>query len=328
VVRLLLNQLKGFTCNTSSVALAPRPQQLRNTLLELITPISTPVRPYICKTTGRILIPEHVLFLTDLHGECAFKSSCDKYSKGIGDKHVIEAILSSCGACTMPGDSAVLDIGSNVGQFSAMMRAMGCSVIAVDPQVEVNRFFNMMVLANNWDVDGSILHFPAYLGSSDGTVHVNRTLWAPGQRRMKYNQTAQQMAVKRLVNRNFLFVKIDIDGPEGIVLRELALLIPQFTLGNIMVEVEISSWSKYFSISDDEAVEIFHRYYDLNYHPYLTYLDSLVGVPEVEQLNVIPKLGYLENVAYIPRDRLRAVLFSKNKFTKNIFLGLGNEWSA
>ena len=75
-------------------------------------------------------------------------------------------------------------------------------------------------------------------------------------------------------------------------------------------------------------MEILHRFYDLNYHPYLTFLDSLVGVPEVEQLNVIPKLGYLENVAYIPRDRLRAVLFSKNKFTKKHFLGLGNEWSA
>jgi FkbM family methyltransferase len=280
------------------------------------------------KDKDSVLIQEnaHKLFLTDLYGKCSFNSSCDKYSKGVGDKHVIEAILSTCGACNMRDGSAVLDIGSNVGQFSAMMRTMNCAVYAVDPQNEVSRFFHMMVLVNNWDVDGSIAHFPAFLGSSDGTVNITRTLWAPGDRRIKYNQTAQQMAVKQLVTRNFMFVKIDIDGPEGIVLRELALMIPQFTLGNIMVEVEISS-RKHFSISDDEAVEIFHRFYDLNYHPYLTFLHSLTYVPEVEQLNVIPRLGYLENVAYIPRDSFRAVLFSKDKFTKNIFMGLGNEWS-
>jgi 2-polyprenyl-3-methyl-5-hydroxy-6-metoxy-1,4-benzoquinol methylase len=67
----------------------------------------------------------------------------------------------------MRDGSAVLDIGSNVGQFSDMMRAMNCAVCAVDPQIEVSRFFHMMVLANNWDVDGSIVLFPAYLGSSD-----------------------------------------------------------------------------------------------------------------------------------------------------------------
>ena len=238
---------------------------------------------------------------------------------------MIQAILSSCSTCD--DSRPVLDIGSNVGQFSAMMRAMGCNVVAVDPQEEVSRFFELMVLTNDWDLDGSISHHVAYLGEQDGEKLVSKKLWAPGERRVSYDRRVPQLAVSSLVNRDFAFVKIDVDGPEGIILRQLSHLIPQYHVGSIMVEVEISSWKKHYSISDEEAISIFHSFYNLNYHPYLTFLDSLKDVEEVERLHVIPKLRHFENVAYIPRENMRATLFSEDKFTKNIFMDLGDEWS-
>ena len=106
-------------------------------------------------------------------------------------------------------------------------------------------------------------------------------------------------------------------------------MMDRFSVGNVMAEIEISSWRTHYNVSDDEAVKILDRYYDLGYSLFLTHLGSLSNSrKEVQRLTIaIKRWRFMRNIAYIPRHNLRDVLFMQRKFTKNIFFGFGPEWS-
>lgn len=146
--------------------------------------IAIAVKPVLLDN-GEVIIPGHKLFATDLHGKCAFNQACHSFAEARGDLHVMEAIQSSLvGVCDRenPGSHTVLDLGSNIGQMTGFMRAMGCAVVAVDPQDEMNRYFTAMLMVNDWDVDGTVVHHPVYVGDTNGHINITRTLWAPGKR--------------------------------------------------------------------------------------------------------------------------------------------------
>lgn len=135
------------------------------------------------------------------------------------------------------------------------------------------------------------------------------------------------MALSSIIDRNFSFMKIDVDGPEAIILRDLPPILQRFSVGNIIAEITISIWDQHFGISDNEAVAILDQYYDLGYYLYLTHLSSLNDSEEAKNLVVIPQRRLMSNITFIPRQKLKEILFMKRKFTKNIFFGLGKAWS-
>ena len=120
-------------------------------------------------------------------GACALGQEilCERYSRGSSaDPHVLQTITTALSHRCHPDRfdefeaPLVWDIGSNVGQFTLIMRAMGCRVFAVEPQPSMNWFHKGSIIANGW-YDNGITLIEKGLGETKGIITLTK-LWQPG----------------------------------------------------------------------------------------------------------------------------------------------------
>lgn len=300
-----------------------------NNSYEVWDEIAIKVRPVI--VDGQTVIPEHYLIATDLHGNCSFGNACStSLETAKGDGHVMQAIMSSLEGCGDDQACDCLDLGSNIGQMTAFMRSMGCSVVAVDPQKEVNRYFKGMVMANRWN-DGSVVLHEVFLGETDGSREINRALWAPGGRiDHRKKRTVPEMSLQSLVTQKFRFTKVDMDAPEALFFKTLPAILKQRQghTGNIMAEITISQWPYLFNISVSEGAAMIRQLQGFGYHFFLTAVEERFHEEAVmKKLQHIPRFRYFKNIYRIPPDLLEDVLNMMDRYTKNIFFGHGDDWA-
>ena len=120
------------------------------------------------RTHRNFEIPSHLLVGPTSMGDCALPdlTYCGEYGQGLADPHVLQASIAAlrdkCDKVEIKKSALVFDWGSNVGQFSLFYRAMGCRVVAVEPQPRMNWHFKASMLVNGWwgtdDTASVVLH--------------------------------------------------------------------------------------------------------------------------------------------------------------------------
>lgn len=308
----------------------------------------------------KVMVPSHWMVLLDGMGKCALpggESFCNDYRKGVADRHVLQAIgtvlMDRChpdeqamspyqSASSMAATVAtkerplVWDLGGNVGQFSLFMRAMGCSVVAVEPQPTMNWFHRASRHVNGWDstnsnnnndkaVRGTHVIIPMAVSDIPGNITLTK-LWQPGNKNAG-TLTVDTITIQRLAELNQFqdveIVKIDIDGPELYSLRGIADLVAnkKLVVKNIIAELTVSAWST-FGFSDEVALQLFEKYYSLGYTIYLVGEGEFPSYPThiMSQLRRVENMGELALVYQVPVKMVKDVLFMNNKVTKNFFM--------
>lgn len=298
---------------------------------------------YVAKTlpplkhpAGNVVVPERKIVLTDLAGKCAFSFApsharseldlCDNILKEHGDSHVYAAILSTFPEGCLH-EEYVLDLGSNLGLFTLVFRAMGCRVLAVEPQRMMNQFLKASLEVNGWHTDGMVGIVEAGVGNSNTMLEMtfDQKLWAPGGREnnpygvLKAGDKMKIVDIKDLVVcPGTALIKLDIDGPEAIIMEDLAAL--AHCVGSIIAEITWSMFPSY-GVSRDDGWKSLDSFYDKGFKMYL--VDPVNHSPSV----TISKLTELKewrafrrSVWLIPRDVLREVLDMSTHSTKNLFI--------
>ena len=153
---------------------APGPLAARLALLkQLVADMAVDVAPTLYE--GVVAIPGHRMALG-----APGASYWSSFAKAHADAHVKEAIISVLGGgrCNLGARRAVaVDLGANVGQFSLFMRAMGCRVIAVEPQPAMNLVHKASLALNGWLDDATVTLHEMATSSAPGSIKLTK-LWS------------------------------------------------------------------------------------------------------------------------------------------------------
>ena len=175
------------------------------------------------------------------------------YEDALGD--VFRVLLA--GRCTQ--HTPVLDIGANLGIFTATSAAFGCPVVSVEAQTRLVPYIQHTVAANApaWrDARVEVLNVAVY--DAPGSLSIayydaTRSGWlsmamdkeslstcsaTPGCRL----ETVPVVTTAQLVTRDFALVKIDVDGPEAVITKALLPALRMHHVESILIEVCPEGW--------------------------------------------------------------------------------------
>jgi FkbM family methyltransferase len=185
------------------------------------------------------------------------------------------------GRCAANGPG-VLDIGANVGIFSATAAAYGCDVLSVEVQARLIPYLAETARANGWTEGRSAAGHPVMrirnvgVWDSPGELKVavydptksSHTIWlaaamddesiascpnVPGCQ----IETVPVVESSTLVTGDLLLIKIDVDGPEATILRALLPSLRIHHVESIVVEFCPSNWP--VTLERSSAVHIIHQ---------------------------------------------------------------------
>jgi FkbM family methyltransferase len=185
------------------------------------------------------------------------------YEEVLGD--VFRVFLA--GRCTR--DVHVLDIGANLGIFSATSAAFACSVTAVEAQSRLVPYLQQTVAANQvaWgDVTVVVLNIAVY--DKPGTLSIayynasrSRSMamdaesirTCPSAADCKL-ETVPVVKTEELITRDNLLVKISVDGPEAVITKALLPALRKHRVESILIDVCPSGWHEMISKSEGLGV--------------------------------------------------------------------------
>ena len=187
-----------------------------------------------------------------------------------GEALVMTAIRRAASECH-GGKKLMLDIGANVGTYGILSAALGCRVIAFEPQSNCRTRMNAALQRNGFLNRVRIV--PQPVGRNVGA-----TLWTPArgchstapslssahvnvdrltavtttsvQRELQDDETSARIAI----------VKIDTEGAEVSVLESLRSLWPR--IENIIVETNPFRWPKVSNSTVDEAANLYAELFE------------------------------------------------------------------
>lgn len=273
---------------------------------------------------GQVVSPPHLLVATNFYGKCQFgegEKICNDFKSGIiGDLHVLQAAATSLhGQCSTT--TLVVDVGANIGQFSNFFLAMGCRVFAIEPQRPMQNMIISSAIVNGFS-DRLVL-FRGALASQEGSMNITAP-WSPGGRHLnplkaKYIST-KTFTLTQVISSHVRFLKIDVDGPEALILPALGDCIRQYEIDNIMAELSVSLWHT-FGIPRDKMAEILLHVFDGRYSIYLTASSEfpLYSPDVLRKLTFLEEFHFFTKIYYVPRRFLEEVLKMNNYSTKNLF---------
>jgi len=187
------------------------------------------------------------------------------YEDALGD--VFRVLLA--GRCTT--STSVLDIGANLGIFTATSAAYGCSVVAVEAQTRLVPYIEQTVAANSNDWVGvrvDILNVAVY--DAPGSLSIayydaQRSGWlsmAMDQESLRTCsstpgcklETVPVVTTAQLISRDFILVKIDVDGPEAVITKALLPALRKYHVESILIEVCPEGWRDMISRTEGLGV--------------------------------------------------------------------------
>ena len=344
-------------------------------LLQEISIKTEPIRSFAARRgededddpSAPVIVPPFFMAVLDGMRRCALPADgafCALYRNGTADPHVLQTVMTvlpeRCGSGggnsryddrndgggtsappppPPPRRPLVFDFGANVGQYTLMMRALGCQVVAVEPQPAMNWFHRASLVANGWESDGSVTLHEKAVSDVPGEMELTK-LWQPG------NKNAGRMTVGTVTlndlffgeasskNRQVELLKLDIDGPEIYTLRGLARLMTptaaktnQVVVKNIVAELSVSAWNRRMSFDDKTVQDIFQTFYNVGYRIFLQYEKEFPKYPgeTMSKLRRVTNLGEIALSYEVPRERIIEVLFMNGRSTKNLYMTIDDE---
>lgn len=158
--------------------------------------------------------------------------------------------------------SKVLDIGANHGYYSLMLAAIGCYVVAAEPQPNLAKMINLSKLENGFtSIDIEELAYSDIDGEDNLIVPINHgmnaslsnsDLYAP------FGSNTIKVKTKTLNNSNinFDFIKIDAEGAEEKIWNGAQEYLSRNPQTVIIIEW---SYNRYVN-PNDFAIDIFRQY--------------------------------------------------------------------
>ena len=118
--------------------------------------------------------------------------------------------------------------------------------------------------------------------------------------------------------RRYRLAKIDIDGPEAPLLRELGRYAP--ALDSIIIEI---TWSRFpeYGVSFDEGERSLNALFDAGYEVFLVFEKEFSKYPSkiLAQLQEHRPFHSIERCYQIPKPLIRQVMDMNSRSTKNLF---------
>lgn len=284
--------------------------------------IAVHIPPFV--RNGEELVPGFKFVMTDLYGDCSFGNYCKAFSTGSeykGHEHVVEAILFALKVKCSSEQSLAIDLGANIGFFTAIIASLGCNVISLEPQTPLVRFLRATIEVNGWHKMVSLQNAAA--GAEVGTLRLHKLWVLGGAHKQRWNRTmiAPVIPMRHLVHRDIAFLKIDVDGPDALLLRALLPLLETHNVWNVIVELNMRSWPTASNISVEEGVQLVSEFYRLGYSLYLVCRQEFPSyhVDVLQQLGEVRNWNHFTHAYHIPKAQLRNVLAMNDWYTKNIF---------
>jgi FkbM family methyltransferase len=260
---------------------------------------------------GSELLPGWHMVVRDFWGRCAFgdlEKAGDFYCQFFQDgkeyaehRHVVLPLAAALeGQCMRSGHpELVIDIGANVGFYSLAAASAGCRVVAVEPQPALARFFRASVIANGWESRITVKNAAA--GEVPGKLNLTR-LWVPGVvQKGNASIVASVVPLKALLTSDVLLLKLDVDGPDGLLLRALVPLLKNLNVWNLILELNADLWPE-FGLSQRDGTALLERIADLGYDFYLTFEEQFQYYPR----EILEKLTPSERACILGVDVLCA----------------------
>jgi FkbM family methyltransferase len=287
------------------------------------------VAPILSKVDHRIIVPSHFLTVLNEQGECMLpgKEFCEHYKSAQQDVHVDQSIMTVLrGRCDL-SPKLVWDFGANIGYYTLFMRALGCQVVAIEPQPSMNDIHKRSLVANGWNNDGLVTLIEKAVSDVPGNITLHK-LWQPGIKDVG-KMTIDTVTIAELAHmfsgEEVELLKLDIDGPEILSLRGIADLADTLVIKNIIVELTVGAWNSLFGFKDSQVVDLFHKFFNVGYRMLLVYEDEFPKYPKsvMKKLKEVRDLGELQRAFEVlrePRSLIIEVLLMANRVTKNIFM--------
>ena len=253
---------------------------------------------------------------------------CEQFVEKGTDAHVQQSIHSVLGTGCRANEYA-LDLGSNIGYFTLQMRSFGCSVFAVEPQWDLLQMSIASLKTNSWWHDGRVTLFHGGVGPRSAVIEIKgKQLWRPGGD-LGGDASLRQMQIIPLSmimgDLHFRMIKLDIDGPEALILSQLADHAAQFD--SMIAELTWSEYELRYNVSHDFAQQQLERLYDADFEAYLLIFKESKDSEEEFSKYLRMILERLEQTSVlsiklcfkIPKTMFRLVMDMNKKVTKTIF---------
>ena len=194
-------------------------------------------------------------------------------SENHGEALVMTAVRRTASAC-VGGNQWMLDIGANVGTYALIAGALGCRVLAFEPQPNCHARMRA-ALERNVDFQHLVRIVPRPVGRNAGA-----TLWTPAHgchsdapslpsdrvridRLTAVTTTSVQNELKDDIGgeaARIAIVKIDTEGAEINVLASLRSLWPR--IDNLVVETTPWRWPAVSNATAEEAADLYASLFD------------------------------------------------------------------
>jgi FkbM family methyltransferase len=134
----------------------------------------------------------------------------------------------------------VVDVGANVGYFSAYAASFGCRVMAFEPIPKIIRFLNLTILLNG--LTDLVEIYQGAVSESEGTSRASMNCAENGLSGVDSNGQfhIKTFALDDLVHEDVLLLKIDTEGYEDNVFKGMKKMQQKYKIDNIICETKSS----------------------------------------------------------------------------------------
>lgn len=285
----------------------------------------------------KVELPSFKMMLGDLMGNCNFLTNgpedyCELMANGFESgvhRHVFDPFILS-----LRGHKGgnVVDLGSNVGLFCTSAAAMRFNVICVEAQLGLNRLARATAFVNGFEERMQIRDGMIVAQKNVMIKHIPDSLYIPGdaeirQSRKQARTATNMIEIDEVVQGDTILIKIDIDGPEGALIKGLFPLLKKYYVENLVIEMGADSWSKY-GTTQKEALDLYVKLsselgYCMYYHPYgdqvQRHSDLLVELKRLDDLESPDFARRLRGYYFVPKEKAAEVLMWNGGETKNIY---------
>ena len=184
-------------------------------------------------------------------------------------------------------DRVIVDVGANSGYYSLMSAALGCQVIAFEPQPGCHKRLNAAIQINFFHE--AMRYVPRPVGVLQGTTLLGvNPHGCAGDYQLRPGSAAKPLRAEHMTRlttvqhalneferfRRILLIKIDTEGAEGMALRSLLPHVDR--IDNLVVETTPWRWPPVSNMSRAEVADV----YASLLHPYrfvLAYARTALG---------------------------------------------------
>jgi FkbM family methyltransferase len=212
------------------------------------------VRRYVVRTTT---VPPFILATLDPVAESNHGPSVEPHVDGVWERKVTDAfrgiLLKACSPDRPPRENPlVVDVGANIGYFANYAAAMGCRVVAVEPNPGLLDVMLASALLNGHV--NRLTAVPKAAGARPGAIYMSTHKTCPACAsvvdRRAANLLAESEPLAAIVAahagaaQRIPLLKIDVDGLEMRVLHGAMPLLREGRVTNILCEVTPAWWGR------------------------------------------------------------------------------------